>query len=391
MRWPFATKTARRRNLPGKSASSPSTEFSFKVFKQLISEQETRNLFFSPASVILSLWMLHDGATGKTRESMAKVLEVAGLDPEAMQLAFVDMKSALQVYGPTLQLEAVYSLWCNQELAPRSEYVAKIREDYDADVVVLNFRGADAVARINSWVSTKTHGKIGSIRGSIDPLTSLLAINAIYFKDLWGEPFERELTREELFHTSEGQTVRVPLMRQNGSYLYYEESKFQAISLRYKTTRLAMYVFLPAKTSTIREFQQNLTSAAWDEWIGRFEMIEGHIRVPRFELTHSANLVSVFNKLGMAIAFDPRRARFDTINVPPPEIWISQIFHQAFVEVNEEGTEAAALTEATGYFSSEVPSPRTFEMIVDRPFFFAICDNYTKTILFMGSVEEPGA
>jgi serpin B len=108
-------------------------------------------------------------------------------------------------------------------------------------------------------------------------------------------------------------------------------------------------------------------------------------------LTHSANLKATLDKLGMEIAFDPRRARFDTIVLPPPKIWISQVLHRAFVEVNEEGTEAAAVTDATMYFSSEMPSPCTFEMIVDRPFFFAICDNHTKTILFMGSVEEPGS
>jgi len=389
MHWPLTSKTEPGMRPPRQSVS-PSTKLAFKLFRQLASEQQTRNLFFSPASVMLCLWMLHDGATGETRESMAKVLEVADLDPEAMQLAFVAIKSALQVYGP-LQLEAVYSVWCNQELAPRSEYVAKIREDYDADVVALDFRDAATAARINSWVSAKTRGKIGSILCTIDPLTALLAINAIYFKDLWSEPFERELTREELFYMSEGGSLRVPLMRQNGSYLYYEESKFQAISLHYKATRLAMYVFLPAKTSNLREFQQNLTSTAWDAWIGRFEMIEGHIRLPRFKLIHSANLNNALEKLGMGIAFDPRRARFDTINLPPPEIWISQIFHRALVEVNEEGTEAAAETEGTVYFSSEKPSARTFEMIVDRPFFFAICDNYTNTILFMGSVEEPGS
>jgi serpin B len=115
------------------------------------------------------------------------------------------------------------------------------------------------------------------------------------------------------------------------------------------------------------------------------------LRLPRFKRAHSANLESALRKLGMEIAFDPRRARFDSIVLPPSNIWISQVLHRAFVEVNEEGTEAAAVTDATMYFSSEMPSPRTFEMVVDRPFFFVICDNYTNTILFMGSVEEPGS
>jgi serpin B len=311
-------------------------------------------------------------------------------DSEALQLVFVGLKSALQPFGPGLQLEAANSLWCSHEWTPHSEYVAKIREHYDAEVVVLDFRGAETAARINTWVAAKTRGKIGSILSTIDPLTALLAINAIYFKDVWAEPFDRELTREELFHTREGRTLTVPLMRRTGFYSYYEESKFQAIGLGYESG-LTMYVFLPAKTSSLREFQKNLTAAAWDAWIGRFERTGGYIQLPRFQLTQSANLKAALGELGMGIAFDRRRARFDAINPPPPELWISQIFHQAFVEVNEEGTEVAAMTEVTGYLSSEKPKPRAFKMIVDRPFFFVICEYYRNTILFMGSVEEPGS
>jgi serine protease inhibitor len=386
---PSATKTGLAMDITEQSAS-PSTRFAFKLFRQLASEQENRNLFWSPASVTLCLWMLHDGATGHTREAMATVLEIAGQEPEARQLVFVALKSALQPYGPGLQLETAYSLWCCQERTPRSEYVAKIKEHYDADVVALDFQGAETAARVNSWVSAKTRGKIGSILSTIDPRAALLAINAVYFKGLWGAPFERELTRAESFHTSDGRILKVPLICQYGYYSYYEESEFQAIGLYYKGG-LTMYVFLPAKTSNLREFQQNLTAAVWDQWMGRFKSIEGQIRLPRFMLTYGVNLRGALDKLGMGIAFDPRRARFDTIHLPPPELWISQIVHQAFVEVNEEGTEAAAITDATVYFSSEEPSLRTFSMIVDRPFFFAICDNHTNTVLFMGSVEEPSS
>jgi len=303
----------------------------------------------------------------------------------------VVLRSALQIEGPDLQLEAANSLWYNHEWAPRSEYVAKVRKDYDGEVIALDFRGTEAVARINSWVSTKTRGKIESILSTLDPLSSLIAINAIYFKDLWIKPFDRQLTREEVFHTSTGGKLRLPLMSQYGFYQYYEESKFQAVRLVYKTPRLAMYVFLPAKRSSLREFQQDLNCAAWDKWTQRFEMIEGHIRFPRFKLEYGAILNNALESLGMGIAFDPQRARFDTINPPPPEIWIDQLIHRAVVEVNEEGTEASAVTGTMMATMSAMPSkpPRTFEMVVNRPFFFAVCDDYTNTILFIGSVEEP--
>ncbi len=391
MRWPFAAKCDPPLDVPEKS-ESPCTRFAFRLFRQLAGKPKAENVFFSPASVMLCLCFLQDGATGETREAMAKVLEVASIEPKHLRPVIVALKSALHFEGPGLQLEAAISLWCSNRWTPRAEYVAGVREAYDAEVFTLDFGRTEAVVRINSWVSAKTLGKIGTILSSLDPLSSLVAINAIYFKDFWGEPFNRALTREEIFHTSEGRTLKVPLMSQYGSYSYHEESKFQAVRLPYNTARLAMYIFLPAKTSSLQEFRQSLNSAAWDKWTRSLETMEGHIRLPRFKLTYQAILNSALSQLGMGIAFDPQRARFDTINSPPPQIWIDRFLHRALVEVNEEGTEAAAVTAAIAVFSSEATyrkPPRTFEMIVDRPFFFAIRDDLTNTILFMGSVEEP--
>ncbi len=322
---------------------------------------------------------------------MTKVLEVVGLEPKTLQLEVGALRSALQIESPGLKLEAANSLWCDQRFRPRSEFIAAVREDYDAEVFGLDFGEDHAAATINAWIAEKTHGKIGNILSSLDPVTFLVAINAVYFKDSWSERFMPELTREEWFHTSAGQKLKVPLMSQYGSYSYYEDSRFQAVCLPYKTSRLAMYVFLPGKKSSLREFRLDLNSGAWDKWMRRFEAMEGHIGLPRFKLTYQATLNNPLSQLGMAPAFDPQRARFDAISPPPPAIWIETVLHRAFVEVNEEGTEAAATTVAMMPLSSShgLPRIRTFEMIVDRPFFFAICDSFTNTILFMGTVEEP--
>jgi serpin B len=390
MRWSFAAKRGLPVDLPEKS-ESPSTRFAFRLFRQLAAEPKAPNVFFSPASVMLCLWPLHDGATGETREAMAKVLEVAGLEPKELQSVVGTLRCALQIQSPGLKLEAANALWCNQKFRPRSEYISGVKEAYGAEVCALDFGGDQAVATINAWVAEKTHGKIGSILSSLDPLTFLVAINAVYFKDSWRDRFMPKLTREELFHTSEGQKLKVPLMSQYGSYSYYEDSRFQAVRLPYKTSRLAMYVFLPAKKSSLREFRLDLNSGAWDKWMRRFEAMEGHLRLPRFKLTYQAMLNGPLSQLGMALAFDPKHARFDAICPSPPAIWIGTVLHRAFVEVNEEGTEAAATTAAMMPASAEYSRPRIrkFEMIVDRPFFFSICDTFTNTILFMGSVEEP--
>jgi serine protease inhibitor len=182
-------------------------------------------------------------------------------------------------------------------------------------------------------------------------------------------------------------------MSQSGSYPYYEESGFQAVRLRYKALRLGMYVFLPQKRSSLEQFRDNLNSAIWDKWMGRFETTAGQIRLPRFKLTYSACLNSALDNLGMGIAFDPGCARFDTISPPLPPVWLDQVLHRAYVDLNEEGTEAAAVTVANITMMALRPDerPRTFQMVVDRPFFFAIRDDQSGTIWFMGAVDDPNS
>jgi serine protease inhibitor len=135
---------------------------------------------------------------------MEKVLEIVSLGPDVLPSTVAALKSALLVEGPGLEFEIANSIWCNQTRTPRSEYIAKVKQDYDAEIIGADFGNPATVAQINRWVSEKTRGKIGSILTSLDRLAVLVAINAIYFKDLWEKPFERELTRQDLFHTSDG-------------------------------------------------------------------------------------------------------------------------------------------------------------------------------------------
>jgi serine protease inhibitor len=386
MRWPFATKRAP--SLDGADRGECwSTDFALRLFKQLALESGDRNLVFSPASILLCLGMALEGATGETRDS---IVEALSAEPEELRSTLGSLKSALEMKGPSLQLEAANSLWCDRRAMLGSEYVASMKQAYDAEVSVLDFNNTEAVAKINAWVAAKTRGKIERIVSFLDPLAILVLANAIYFKDLWEEPFLRDATRMEIFRTSRGSKLEVPLMTQSGSYLYYENSQLQVVRLPYNTPSLAMYVFLPSKRSSMSNFLLSLQSASWDNWIRNMEMTEGWLSLPRCKITCDTSLSKSLSKLGMEIAFDPERAQFDAICGPPARFWLSEIMHKAFVEINEEGTEAAATTamEACGASPRRTPF---FTMIVDRPFFFAICDVTTKAILLMGSVEEPQA
>ena len=361
--------------------------FAFKLFRELVSASVTSNIFYSPFSVLLCLMMVWEGARAETCEAMARVLEIIE-DPESC-LRF--LKSTLTASGSGVELTIANSLWCDEQVRIVPAFLAIAREKYAAEIVSLPFRSRDAVPRINAWVAEKTRGKIGSIVDKLDPLELLLALNAIYFKGMWEEPFEKSRTHEEPFFASGKRAVKVPLMRRFDEYLYHEESAFQAVRLPYQGRRVGMYIFLPSKKSGLPAFLRTLTSSQWAGWMRCFTRTEGMVGLPRFKFEHHVELVPILTTLGMSDAFHPGRAQFDGIAPPPPPLYIGRVAHRALVEVNEEGTEAAAVTLIHVALTSALHAtkPRIFEMIVNRPFFFAVRDDHSNMILFMGAVNDP--
>jgi serine protease inhibitor len=387
MPWPFAQKSSVVLASEVTEASrSPSTRFAFRLFRELAGSS---NVFFSPSSVMLCLAMVHEVASGETRQAIAKALEIGGLDPVDTELAMAALKAAFR-RREHLEVMGASSLWCSDRVQVRPEYAAKLRDIYDAELATLDFGSADAVPRINAWIAEKTKGKINNIVDVLSPLTAMLAVNAIYFKGRWTIPFERNFTRDGLFTTATGDKKQLPMMRQSGRYSYYEDRKLQAVVLPY-VGGMALYVVLPAAGINALQFQHSLSSGSWEFQLARFKEAEGMIQIPRFKLDYRAGLDQALKVLGMERAFDPNRAEFEGIRAELLPVWIDQVLHRAVAEVNEEGTEAAAAT--TMYFSCSLPSitrtPRLFQMIVDRPFFVVIGDEATGTILFMGWVGDP--
>ena len=392
MIWPFARHSQPQVSIGTITERGPflPDRFAFKLFRELVRANDTSNVFCSPFSVMLCLMMVWEGATGGTREAMAKVLEIAE-DPESCQRF---LKAALAISSPGLELAIANSLWCDKQARMLPAFLTIAREKYAAEVVSLSFRSLDAVPRINAWVADKTRGKIGGIIDSLSPLALLVALNAIYFKGLWKAPFEKPLTCEEPFFSPGNHSIKVPLMRQSGYYPYYEESAFQAVRLPYQGDRVGMYLFLPSKESGLPAFLRTLTSAQWGHWMRTFTEFtetEGMVGLPRFKFEHNVDLLPILANLGMSEAFDPERAQFDGLALPAIPIYIGQAIHRAVVEVNEEGTEAAAVSAIVFLAASPQRSkpPRTFQMILDRPFFFVIRDDHSNMILFMGAVNDP--
>lgn len=366
---------------------SADTKFGFNLYSQLTKRGADKNIFISPASIAIALAMTYNGASGETRQAMMRALELQGLTLAEINAANAQLKTALENADPKVKLEIANSLWARQGVQFQPEFVTANRDFYKAEVAELDFNQSSAIATINAWVSKSTHGKIDKIVNQISPDTLLFLINAIYFKGSWSEKFDAALTKEENFTLGGGKQTKHPLMSQSGRYAYFENDKFQAVALPYSDKRINMYLFLPSPNSTLADFHKSLTAQSWTEWMSRFAHMKGDISVPRFKVEYETSLKGVLSSLGMGSAFD-ENADFTAMLKPPTRAFISEVKHKAFAEVNEEGTEAAAVTSVEMRTTSLGPPPKTFRMVVDRPFFFAIRDNQTGAVLFMGSIAE---
>ena len=366
------------------------SRFSFKLYNQLLKQRTGKNVFVSPSSVILALAMTYNGAEGETRQAMARALELEGLSLDEVNRGFADLKSMLGSADPKLQLNIANSLWARKGFSLKPDFIQRTKEFYAAEVASLDFSSATAPATINSWVKNNTGGRIEKIvDDKISDDTILFLINAIYFKGQWSTEFEKSKTREDDFKLADGSQKKLPLMSQSGKYNYYKAKDFQAVSLPYGSGRMSMYVFLPDKSTSMEQFERNLTVANWEAWMRSFRPAPGELMLPRFKIEYEVDLNDVLKALGMAEAFDSTRANFS--GIAQGGIYISEVKHKTIAEVNEEGTVAAAVTSVGIQLASVQPPQENFIMKVDRPFFVAIRDNVTGTVLFMGSIADPAA
>lgn len=362
------------------------TKFGFKLFSEILKQDSKQNVFVSPTSVAIALSMTYNGASGETQQAMANALELKGMSLQDINQANETLKASLEKADPAVQLSIANSLWAKQGITFKPDFLQTNKQFYDAKVTELDFAKPDASSIINNWVKENTRGKIDKIVEQLKPSDVLFLINAIYFKGNWTKPFEKSQTTEKPFYLSDGTQKQHPMMSQSGKYRYYENETFQAISLPYGKGRLSLYVFLPRKNTNLDALQQQLTLENWQQWLNQFGMRQGSIQLPRFKFDYDIQLNSALKALGMESAFN-NRANFS--NMTSASVKIDEVKHKTFVEVNEEGTEAAAVTSVGMVLKAARMPEEPFQMVVDRPFFCAIRDNQTGTVLFMGSIKEP--
>ena len=361
------------------SVASANTRFGFKLLQDLRGRDPEGNIFISPLSISIALTMTYNGAVGETERAMAEVLEIDGLDLSTINNSNRALRASLENPDPKVEISIANSIWSRQGVDFNFDFLERNQIFFGAEIASLDFSAPQAAAIINQWVDRNTNGKIEEIVDRIDPQTLLFLINAIYFKGNWQDEFDPSRTRPGIFYLSDGSEKQVQMMRREGEYPYFRGENFEATSLPYGDGRVSMYIFLPNRDSNLNKFLEDLNEEHWEGWIAQFQNRRHEIMLPRFELEYEVRLNDTLEALGMGIAFGGG-ADFSGMG---PSLFISEVRHKTFVEVNEEGTEAAAVTLVVGVKSL----PPAFR--VDRPFFFAIYDDETETILFMGTITEP--
>lgn len=365
-------------------------KFAFDLFREVLKEDPGKNVFLCPQSAALAMAMTMNGAAGNTREAMAKVLGVEGIEEGELNRANKDLQAILTRPEKGVEVSLANSLWARQGIPFRAEFLKTNREFYQAEVRTLNFASPQAKKTIDAWVKEKTRGRIAEIAPEkIDEDTIMFLINALYFKGEWTYQFDPRQTEKAPFSLADGRKKICQMMYQTKKkFPYFRGEDFQMVSLPYGKGRLSMVIILPEEGVPLDQFCQKITPAQWEKWMQSLHKEEVEVGLPKFRIEYEKELKEPLMALGMGVAFDEKKANFTRMLASPPRgpLYLAGVKHKTFIEVDEKGTEAAGVTSVRVKLKAV---PDRERMIMDRPFFYAICDNKTGAILFTGVCYDP--
>jgi serine protease inhibitor len=338
------------------------------------------NIAISPLSVSMALQILYNGAAGATQQAMRDTLQLGSLSTQQLNEANAALQATLEDADPQVQLTIANSLWTNGTVRP--SFTQTDETYYGATLGNV----AGAPDNVNAWVASETRGLITRIlpSGDYSDVVAILA-NAVYFKGRWTTSFDASLTSPEPFSLSDGTVTSVPMMHQTGTYSYFQGNHFQMVRLPYGEGRLSMLIVLPDEWMSLDSLIASLSAEQLDEWVRQMRSLPGQLGLPRFTAQFQDDVVRPLGALGMGAAFCPG-ADFAGI---AGSVCVSEVEHSAVVEVDETGTTAAAATGVVVITTIAGPAP--FNMTMDHPFLYAIRDDATGELLFMGVLQNPGA
>ncbi len=373
-------------------AVNSSNAFAVDLYAQL--SRQPGNLFFSPESISTAFGMAYAGARGQTATEMEHVFHFT-LAPDRLHPAMGALLAEMNAQHKGYELRVADALWAQQDASFLPDYLKLVQSDYSAGFHRVNFKVSPEGVRetINAWVEKQTNDKIKDLLapGVLSPTTRMVLTNAIYFKGNWQDQFEKDSTQNEEFHLSATQFVMAPLMHRTGSYRYYDGGTFQALELPYAGDEISMVVLLPKETEGLPALEKLFASGVAGEWIQKMEPVDKVIlTLPRFTMTQQFELSGALSAMGMAQAFSDA-ADFSGMT-GKPDFTISAAIHKAFIDVNEQGTEAAAATSIVMRATAArmpFPEPPPIVFRADHPFLFILLDTRSGSMLFLGRVADP--
>jgi serine protease inhibitor len=375
--------------------------FGFRLLNAVQKTIPNGNVVLSPVSAALNLSMVLNGAASQTRQEMLVALSLSGSELGAINTANAQLIKVIRTPAKSVVLSVADSLWVdNRRATLRPDYKKQTQAWYDAESTDLDFSDPSAATQINGWASKETHGKIPKVIDRIDPADLALLLNAVYFKGQWAQKFDKAQTQQRDFTLASGAVKQVARMAQSGRFAYFETPNMQAIRLSFGEGDLVMEILLPSKSSSLGALEGELKLEHWSGWQTQYAPRSGKIELPRFELKSSYRLNGPLQTLGMTRAFHadgPDAAQLAGMFSSAPgqtragSFFISSVLQSTYWKVDEEGSEAAAVT-TTGIRATAVARPeQPFQMIVDRPFFCAIEDRRSGALLFVGAIYDPAA
>ena len=362
-----------------------SNEFAFSLFKEVIDEEEDTNILISPLSVSYALGMTYNGAREQTKTDMGTTLGYGSLTDQEINESYRKMTTSLTTLDPLVIFEIANSIWIRNGFPAEQNFIDLNQEYFDAEVANLDFSDENSADIINAWVSDKTHEKIESIVDPpISPTTVMILINAIYFNGTWTYEFDPDNTFEDAFTTSHNQVVQTDFMSESAEYSCMINDVFSAVDLPYGNQDYSMTLFKPRRGKTLDNFLTIFTRENFNSWMSSFEIDSISLKLPKFKFGYGIKLNDALSALGMGIIFTPGLANFNGI-AAGWQLFISKVLHKTFIQVDEEGTEAAAVTAVFVELSANPEMPYSF----NEPFVFVIHEKSTDAILFIGKVINP--
>ena len=359
--------------------------FTFNLLKKIPATPGT-NMMVSPLSISLALSMTLNGAETTTKSGMIRAMGLDAFTVDEINQIYLDLVSALKIADTKVDLNIANSIWIKKSFSVLDPFITTNQKYYDAQIEKLEF-DLSALTTINGWVNNKTKGKIPTILDQISGQEIMFLINAIYFKGQWKYQFDPAKTQNSPFYLKNGNTVSVPYMKIKEKFGYSEQEGFRVLKMPYGRGKFSMVLILPDEGKTTENITSTLNPTVWSTISTAVSTtVSTDVLLPKFKYSWESELNDILSSLGMGIAFDSQLADFSKIN-NTAKLFITKVKHKSFIEVNEEGTEAAAVTSIGIGVTSVGPSQPMF--YATRPFLYFITEDDTDAILFAGKVENP--